>query len=64
MILLIQAGIHDALEFPFALDQMLNLELAFKVKWQSCWKNCSVVMLLKNDPFIKEIKGPWEAIEV
>ncbi|KAL5058193.1 hypothetical protein RYX36_029797 [Vicia faba] len=61
---MIQAGIHDVLEFPLVLDQMLNLEMAFKVKWQPHWKNCSVVMLLKNDPFIKELKGPWEVIKV
>ncbi|KAL5082293.1 hypothetical protein RYX36_010714 [Vicia faba] len=27
---MIQARIHDALEFPLALDQMLNLEMTFK----------------------------------
>ncbi|CAI8595975.1 unnamed protein product [Vicia faba] len=59
---MIQDGIHDALEFPLALDQMLNLEMAFKVK-------CALEELFgcyaaKNDPFIKELKGPWEAIEV
>ncbi|KAL5098029.1 hypothetical protein RYX36_002356 [Vicia faba] len=58
MLNLSYVGIYDALEFPLALDQMLNLEMTFKVKWQSHWKNCSVVMLLKNDPFIKELKGP------
>ncbi|KAL5064440.1 hypothetical protein RYX36_026177 [Vicia faba] len=61
---MIQAGIHYVLECSLALDQMLNLEMAFKVNWQPRWKNCLVVMLLKNDPFIKELKGPWEAIEV
>ncbi|KAL5064888.1 hypothetical protein RYX36_026625 [Vicia faba] len=32
MLNLSYVGIHDALEFPLALDQMLNLEMAFKVK--------------------------------
>ncbi|XP_058731680.1 uncharacterized protein LOC131623307 isoform X2 [Vicia villosa] len=57
---MIQAGIHDPLEFPLALDAMLNLEMAFKVKWHPRWKNCSVVMILRDDPFIKQLKAPWE----
>ncbi|KAL5078332.1 hypothetical protein RYX36_017316, partial [Vicia faba] len=36
------AGIDDPLEFPLALDQLLSLEMAFKVKWQPQWNNCSV----------------------
>ncbi|KAL5065187.1 hypothetical protein RYX36_026924 [Vicia faba] len=44
---MIQDRIHDPLEFSLALDQMLDLEITFKVKWQPRWKNCSVVMILK-----------------
>ncbi|CAI8610403.1 unnamed protein product [Vicia faba] len=60
---MIQDGIHDPLEFSLALDQMLDLEITFKVKWQPRWKNCSVVMILKNDPFIKQLGDQLETIE-
>ncbi|CAI8592540.1 unnamed protein product [Vicia faba] len=54
----------SASQLRHTMIKMLNLEMTFKVKWKPRWKNCSVVMLLKNDPFIKEPKGPWKAIEV
>ncbi|XP_058768860.1 uncharacterized protein LOC131642656 [Vicia villosa] len=31
---MIKAGIHDPLEFPLALDRMLDRKMAFKIKWQ------------------------------
>ncbi|KAL5096410.1 hypothetical protein RYX36_000737 [Vicia faba] len=43
---------------------MLDLKMAFKVKWQSRWKNCSVVMMLGNDPTIKQLTTKWEAIKI
>ncbi|KAL5097596.1 hypothetical protein RYX36_001923 [Vicia faba] len=52
------------LEFPLELDQILDLEMAFKVKWQSRWKNCTVFMILKNDPFIKQLSAQLETIEI
>ncbi|XP_058732928.1 uncharacterized protein LOC131604510 [Vicia villosa] len=61
---MIKAGIHDPLEFPLALDQMLDCKMAFKVKWQSRWKNASVVMLLKNDPFVKELADQFDTDEM
>ncbi|XP_058788369.1 uncharacterized protein LOC131662571 [Vicia villosa] len=60
---MIKAGIHDPLEFPLALDQMLDRKMAFKIKWQPQWKNASVVMLLKNDPFVKELSDQLDTAE-
>ncbi|XP_058725712.1 uncharacterized protein LOC131597007 [Vicia villosa] len=60
---MIKAGIHDPLEFPLALDQMLDCKMALKVKWQPRWKNASVVMLLKNDPFVKELADQFDTDE-
>ncbi|XP_058751503.1 uncharacterized protein LOC131624572 [Vicia villosa] len=61
---MIQAGITDPLEFPLALDAMLDLELAFRVKWKPNWDSCSVVMLIKDKPFVKQLKAPWEHTQV
>ncbi|XP_058746052.1 uncharacterized protein LOC131618919 [Vicia villosa] len=47
-----QAGIFDPLDFPLALDKLLDQELAFKVKWQPDWSNCSVIMLVKDKPIV------------
>ncbi|XP_058751987.1 uncharacterized protein LOC131625112 [Vicia villosa] len=60
---MIKDGIHDPLEFPLALDQMLDRKMAFKIKWQPRWKNASVVMLLKNDPFVKELADQLDTDE-
>ncbi|KAL5098766.1 hypothetical protein RYX36_003093 [Vicia faba] len=57
------ARLHDPLEFPLELDHMLDVKMAFKVKWHPHWKNCSVVMLLKNDPFIKKLSDQLEIVE-
>ncbi|XP_058776166.1 uncharacterized protein LOC131650476 [Vicia villosa] len=56
---MIQGGITDPLDFPLALDQLLKLEMAMKVKWHPRWKNCSVVMIIKNDPIIQQLKEKW-----
>ncbi|XP_058774440.1 uncharacterized protein LOC131648728 [Vicia villosa] len=48
--IMIQVGITDPLEFPLALDGMLDLKLAFRVKWQPSWDSCSVIMLFKDRP--------------
>ncbi|XP_058755825.1 uncharacterized protein LOC131629045 [Vicia villosa] len=56
---MIQARITDPLDFPLALDQLLKLEMAMKVKWHPRWKNCSVVMIIKNDPIIQQLKEKW-----
>ncbi|XP_058776865.1 uncharacterized protein LOC131651214 [Vicia villosa] len=61
---MIQAGITDPLDFPLALDQLLKLEMAMKVKWHPRWKNCSVVMIIKNDPIIQQLKEKWGTDEV
>ncbi|KAL5063752.1 hypothetical protein RYX36_025489 [Vicia faba] len=61
---MIEAGLHDPLEFPLAPDQVLDVKMYFKVKWQPRWKNCSVVMLLKNDPFIKQLSDQFEIVEL
>ncbi|XP_058774600.1 uncharacterized protein LOC131648886 [Vicia villosa] len=61
---MIKAGIHDPLEFPLALDQMLDRKMDFKIKWQPWWKNASVVMLLKNDPFVKELADQFDTDEM
>ncbi|KAL5059232.1 hypothetical protein RYX36_030836 [Vicia faba] len=54
------AGITNPLEFSLALDVMLDLELAFRVKWKPEWDSCSVVMIYKDEPFIKQLKALWE----
>ncbi|XP_058769374.1 uncharacterized protein LOC131643240 [Vicia villosa] len=61
---MIQAGITDPLDFPLALDQLLKLEMAMKVKWYPRWKNCSVVMIIKNDPIIQQLKEKWGTDEI
>ncbi|XP_058750866.1 uncharacterized protein LOC131654912 [Vicia villosa] len=33
--------------------------MAMKVKWHPRWKNCSVVMIIKNDPIIQQLKEKW-----
>ncbi|KAI5409620.1 hypothetical protein KIW84_055161 [Lathyrus oleraceus] len=60
---MIHPGIDDPLEFPLALDDMLDLEFALKVKWQPRWDSCSVVMILRDELFIKQLKAPWEQIQ-
>ncbi|KAI5386303.1 hypothetical protein KIW84_072733 [Lathyrus oleraceus] len=57
---MIKVGITDLLEFPLALDVMLGLEISFKVKCKSRWVNCSFVMILQYDTFLKQLKSPWE----
>ncbi|XP_058759460.1 uncharacterized protein LOC131632748 [Vicia villosa] len=54
-----QAGIFDPLDFPLALDKLLDQELAFKVKWQPDWSNCSVIMLVKEKPIVDQLKAEW-----
>ncbi|KAL5096020.1 hypothetical protein RYX36_000347 [Vicia faba] len=54
-----EVRIDDPLEFPLALDHLLNLEMAFKVKWKPRWNDCSVVRILRDDPFIMKLKAPW-----
>ncbi|KAI5405218.1 hypothetical protein KIW84_052118 [Lathyrus oleraceus] len=48
-----EAGIDDLLEFSLAFDVMLGLELDFKVKWQPRWDSCSIVMILRDESFMK-----------
>jgi len=38
--------------------------MAMKVKWHPRWKNCSVVMIIKNDPIIQQLKEKWGTDEV
>ncbi|XP_058724536.1 uncharacterized protein LOC131596005 [Vicia villosa] len=54
-----QAGIFDPLDYPLTLDKLLNQELAFKVKWQPNWSNCSVIMLVKDKPVVDQLKSEW-----
>ncbi|KAL5054976.1 hypothetical protein RYX36_035658, partial [Vicia faba] len=56
-------GIDDLLEFPLALDHLMNLEMTFKVKWKPRWNNFSVVRILKYEPFIRQLKAPWDINE-
>ncbi|KAL5101078.1 hypothetical protein RYX36_005405 [Vicia faba] len=60
---MIMDGINYPLEFPLALGHMLDLKMDFKIKWQPRWKNCSMVMLLKNDPSIKQLGAKLETVE-
>ncbi|XP_058757343.1 uncharacterized protein LOC131630581 [Vicia villosa] len=57
--MMIEKGKNDPLEFLLALGKMLSLEIAFKVKWQPNWNNCSVVMLLRDKAIINQLKAPW-----
>ncbi|XP_058787962.1 uncharacterized protein LOC131662249 isoform X3 [Vicia villosa] len=56
-----KVGIFDPLDFPLALDKLLDQELAFKVKWQPDWTNCSVIMLVKDKPVVNQLKPEWVA---
>ncbi|CAI8590927.1 unnamed protein product [Vicia faba] len=60
---MIKAGIDDPLEFSLVLYQLLNLEMAFKVKWQPRWNNFYVVSILRDEPFIRQLKAPWDIDE-
>ncbi|XP_058759281.1 uncharacterized protein LOC131632531 [Vicia villosa] len=61
---MIKAGITDPLEFPLALDKMLGLDLALRVKWQPSWDSASVVMFIKDSDFVKQFKAPWTDSQV
>ncbi|KAL5073927.1 hypothetical protein RYX36_012911, partial [Vicia faba] len=61
---MIKAVIDDPLEFPLGLDQLLNLEMEFKVNWQPHWNNFSVVRILRDEPFIRKLKAPWDINKV
>ncbi|KAL5063060.1 hypothetical protein RYX36_024797 [Vicia faba] len=52
------ARIDDPLEFPLALDQLLNLEMEFKMKWQPRWNNCSVGRIFRDESFIR-LRRVW-----
>ncbi|KAL5064194.1 hypothetical protein RYX36_025931 [Vicia faba] len=54
---MIEAGINDPLEFPLALDVMLGLKFAFKVKWHPRFGTCSVVQFLKDKKLIAQLEG-------
>ncbi|XP_058762899.1 uncharacterized protein LOC131636289 isoform X2 [Vicia villosa] len=58
------AGITDPLEFPLDLDAMLDLDLALRVKWQPSWDSASVIMFIKDDEFVKQLKAPWADIQI
>ncbi|XP_058780943.1 uncharacterized protein LOC131655057 [Vicia villosa] len=53
---LLEAGISDPLEFPLALDALVGLDLAFKVKWQPSWNNATVVSIYEDKAVIKELE--------
>ncbi|XP_058764691.1 uncharacterized protein LOC131638159 [Vicia villosa] len=53
------AEITDPLDFPLEVDQLLKLEMAMKVKWHPRWKNCSVIMIIKNDHIMQQLKEKW-----
>ncbi|XP_058751320.1 uncharacterized protein LOC131624386 [Vicia villosa] len=61
---MIKAGITDPLEFPLDLDAMLDLDLALRVKWQPSWDSASVIMFIKDDEFVKQLKAPWADTQV
>ncbi|XP_058758391.1 uncharacterized protein LOC131631625 [Vicia villosa] len=61
---MIKAGITDPLEFPLALNAMLDLDLALRVKWQPSWDSASVVMFIKDSEFVKQFKAPWTDTQV
>ncbi|CAI8612671.1 unnamed protein product [Vicia faba] len=55
---MIQAGITNPLEFPLALDAMLEKKFAFKVKWDLKWKSSFVVQFIKDEQLIAHLEGP------
>ncbi|XP_058783014.1 uncharacterized protein LOC131657659 [Vicia villosa] len=61
---MIKAGITDPLEFPLDLDAMLDLDLALRVKWQPGWDSASVIMFIKDDEFVKQLKAPWADTQI
>ncbi|CAI8600737.1 unnamed protein product [Vicia faba] len=50
-------------QLRLTMIKLLNLEMAFKVKWQSRWNNCSIVSILRDEPFIRQLKAPWDIDE-
>ncbi|XP_058784404.1 uncharacterized protein LOC131659197 [Vicia villosa] len=54
---MLEAGISDPLEFPLALDALVELDLAFKVKWQPSWNNTTVVSIYKDKTVIKDLEN-------
>ncbi|KAL5053265.1 hypothetical protein RYX36_033947 [Vicia faba] len=46
----------DPLELPLALDAMLDLKFAFKVKWIPRWSSASIFMYLKDEELFKQLK--------
>ncbi|KAI5418770.1 hypothetical protein KIW84_043119 [Lathyrus oleraceus] len=58
---LIGAGINDLL---LVFDTLLGVEIEFKIKWQSHWTSCSVVMILQDEAVINQLKSPWEQEKV
>ncbi|KAL5073325.1 hypothetical protein RYX36_012309 [Vicia faba] len=53
---MIEVGITDPLESPLALDAMLGLKLAFKVKWVPQWSSASIVMYLNGEELFKQLE--------
>ncbi|XP_058745846.1 uncharacterized protein LOC131618695 [Vicia villosa] len=54
----------SASQLRHTMIKMLDCKMAFKVKWQPRWKNAYVVMLLKNDPFVKELADQFHTDEM
>ncbi|XP_058766655.1 uncharacterized protein LOC131640262 [Vicia villosa] len=61
---MIKAGITDPLEFPLDLDAMLHLNLALRVKWQPSWDSASVIMFVKDDGYVDQLKAQWGDTQV
>ncbi|KAI5418713.1 hypothetical protein KIW84_043080 [Lathyrus oleraceus] len=57
---MLQDGIHDPLEFPLVLDNLIGHEFAFKVKWQPRWKNESVMAVIHDKETIDKLLAKWE----
>ncbi|MCI04552.1 replication factor-A carboxy-terminal domain protein, partial [Trifolium medium] len=56
---MLQAGIHDPLDYPADMDKIAGKTLAVKVKWQARWKTGSVIQINQGDDFINEIHSQF-----
>lgn len=49
----------DPLEYPLALDALVGVTMAFKVKLQPTWENAFFVSIYEYQTVIKQILSPW-----
>ncbi|XP_058745168.1 uncharacterized protein LOC131617916 isoform X3 [Vicia villosa] len=56
---MLEAGITDPLDYPLALDGLVGLTMAFKVKWQPSLNNATVVSIYQDRSVINQLLHSW-----